>query len=508
MILSKEKEHKIRTLFVFACLLCSLPIILTTYPPMVDIPQHAAQISFINAWSGDNLKFKDLFELNPFAPYWLGYGIVLLFAQLTSVITSIKIVIAIALVSFPLSCALFRKETNIPAHFDWLFLPLVFGFAYDWGFFNFLIGAPVGMIFLRDVLRYQKGIISPWRIALWVNFLFFTHILIMLFFCTLGFLLLLPNRFSIFAIIKKSAPLFASVPLTLIWFLIYIKTGQSQEPGPWGLGVYRIHQFLPNMLSLPETMHFISISILLCALPLILGKPISRSFAKLLPFAFYLLWMLLAPNYLFGNFFTYNRFGMFGLPLYFLMFDYDKSFYSEKTNTLLRSKMKFLIFFVSLVGVLLLTRITMNSLIYERESIGYQYISKHMQPKKRVLTLVFNNRSSIHNNKTHANFAPVFLHYPVWYQAEKLGLVDYNFASFDGMIVHYKTKTQPTAGRGFEWMPHRFDWDYHNAHLYDYFVIKANTDLVHSLQNNNPEMKLVTYKDDWWLFEYSNKTTD
>lgn len=499
--LSKENQYNLQPLFIFACLLCSLPIILTTYPPMVDISQHAGQISFLNDWLHDEFKFKELFELNWFTPYWLGYGITLFIAQFTTVVIAIKIVISLTLILFPISCALFRKAAHIPAYFDWLFLPLGFGFAFDWGFLNFLIGAPIGMLFLRDVLRYQQNEVSPWRMAIWVNILFFTHMLIMLFFCAIGFFLLLPKQFSIVKILKKTAPLFASVPVTLVWFLIHIQAGQSQEPGPWDLGFYRFQQFFPNMLSLPATIHFIGISIIICLLPVLIGKPLSKSPGKLFPFFFYSIWMLLGPNYLFGNYFTYNRFAMFGLPLYFLMFDYTQSFYSAKHIEVLKAKMKLIKLFTGLIGVLLIVRLASNSLIYERESLGYQYISQYMQPGKKALTLVFNNQSFIHNNKLHASIAPLFLHYPAWYQSTHKGLVDYNFASFDGMTVHYKDQYQPRAGRGFEWLPNRFHWHYHNAHQYDYFVVKSNENLLDTFQKSNKQVKLIAQRADWWLFE-------
>ena len=62
--------------FSLACLLCGLPVLLSTYPPMVDVPQHAAQIMSLKAMLfGDNWAFSDLFEIKPFTPYWLGYGI-------------------------------------------------------------------------------------------------------------------------------------------------------------------------------------------------------------------------------------------------------------------------------------------------------------------------------------------------------------------------------------------------------------------------------------------------
>jgi hypothetical protein len=65
-----------RYLFLSACLLCGLPVWLPYYPPMVDLPQHAAQVTLLLNIGKPGFPFSDLFHLNLFTPYLLGYGLI------------------------------------------------------------------------------------------------------------------------------------------------------------------------------------------------------------------------------------------------------------------------------------------------------------------------------------------------------------------------------------------------------------------------------------------------
>jgi hypothetical protein len=58
--------------FLLACLLCGLPVWLPHFPPMVDLPQHAAQISLLLNMGNPDFPFSDQFQLNLFTPYLLG----------------------------------------------------------------------------------------------------------------------------------------------------------------------------------------------------------------------------------------------------------------------------------------------------------------------------------------------------------------------------------------------------------------------------------------------------
>lgn len=49
--------------FLLACLLCGLPVWLTHFPPMVDLPQHAAQVSLFLNLGNPDFPFSNQFQL-------------------------------------------------------------------------------------------------------------------------------------------------------------------------------------------------------------------------------------------------------------------------------------------------------------------------------------------------------------------------------------------------------------------------------------------------------------
>ena len=60
-------------LFLAIVVLSAAPLWIGSYLPMVDMPQHAAQIAALREiWRGNEM-FTQLFEINWFTPYLLGY---------------------------------------------------------------------------------------------------------------------------------------------------------------------------------------------------------------------------------------------------------------------------------------------------------------------------------------------------------------------------------------------------------------------------------------------------
>ncbi|MGC2048937.1 MAG: hypothetical protein WA635_10040, partial [Gallionella sp.] len=90
-------------LFLLACLLCGLPVWLPDFPPMVDLPQHAAQVSLFLNLGNPDFPFSDQFRLNLFTPGLLGYVLVAAVAPLLGIVAASKLMIWLALAAFALS---------------------------------------------------------------------------------------------------------------------------------------------------------------------------------------------------------------------------------------------------------------------------------------------------------------------------------------------------------------------------------------------------------------------
>src|SRR5690606_37201955 len=110
------------------------------YPPMVDVPQHAAQIASLKAMIfNGSWPFSELFEIQLFTPYWIGYGIVMGLSVPFGIVLATKLVVAAAQSLFVWAAARFCRRMGVPSLALWPLLILPFGFSYQWGFLNFIV---------------------------------------------------------------------------------------------------------------------------------------------------------------------------------------------------------------------------------------------------------------------------------------------------------------------------------------------------------------------------------
>ncbi len=472
--------------FLLACICTAVPIWVTTYPPLVDIPQHAAQISLIKNYLSDDFHFRSLFNFNAFSAYWGGYALTLFWTLWFDIVTAIKLSLTISLIATPLSCAFFRRQAQAPTEFDWLFLPIVYGFAYQWGFLNFLIALPVGITLLGISLKHKRmpSQRSNTLLLLWVTALFLCHVLATAVFCILSALLLYKKEDHLPSWLKRIAPLLISIPLGIAWLFATSSESQFNASGPWGLGTHRLSAFFPQLLGLSASWSNNILSIAICVIPFLLGYRISKDASRTLPFAFYTLFMLFGPNYFLGNFFTYNRFDILGLPLYALCF-------TNERHKHLIIPIHSNIATISL-AITLIVATTLKTLQFDKESKSFSSLITQIPKEQRILGLIFEPYSPLYNT-------PTYLHFPSWYQAQRNGIADFSFSNFYPQIVRYKKEFLPAATPNFVWQPHTFNWEDHKKDNYDYIISRAYIDTQRFVQQST-EITHIKSVAPWQLY--------
>lgn len=478
--------------FFFACLLCATPILLAKYPAMVDMPQHAAQIAAIrHLLTDDDWRFAGFFELHWFTPYLFGYLLVVLLSYLAGVPLALKLVLAAAVVLFPIAGSRLIHATGGDPAWRWLLLPLPFGFAYQWGFLNFLVAAPIGLIFLSLLisLRDESNFAACARITLTLHLLFAAHILTAAFFCIAGMLMLLSPWNGIRDWLRRCLPVFTILPVTVLWLWLNIQHAPSAGAAVmWDIGLHRLTDLLPSLVSSPARVAGQFLGLLFLAVPFLTGARPKRSIASWAPFALYVAWMLTFPHYLSGTFFTYQRFGLFGIPLYLVAFE------SRRTHLLAPEYMRSLVPGLAMIFMALLGWHCIRVLTFNREVAGYVEVMKHAKPEGRMLMMAFNPVSQASN-------LPLMLHFSGWYQAESGGLSEYSFSEFWGVPARFRADAPTTIRQGFEWRPDTFDWQRHSGELYDYFLIRhpANADTwIH--ERTDGRAVLVARSGEWQLY--------
>ena len=192
-----------------------------------------------------------------------------------------------------------------------------------------------------------------------------------------------------------------------------------------------------------------------------------------IPFAVVLAIMLAVPAFAFSTAFLYQRFALFLLPAYAWMFTRnvasDLPDVKPAANTLLLQSRLGARLALPLLIILCLSILSVKSISswkFGHETADIDSIISTLEPKHRAANLLFYRDSVADGN------AKIYAHYPAWYQAEKQGLVDFNFAWFPPQIVRYRPDHLPAITPEDDWRPDRFGWLKNRGSDYTYFFVR------------------------------------
>ena len=497
-------------LFLLACVLCGLPVWLPHFPPMVDLPQHAAQVSLFLNLGNPDFPFSDQFQRNLFTPYLLGYLLISAITPIFGILTASKLVIWLALATFALSSRYLLNRTGADPYWSWLTFPVLYGFTYQWGLLSFLIAVPVGIFTLGLIWRNPEK--NDWQsslfIALMLNILFYCHALVM------GLVIVIALGFWIYSaknlrnFLLSAWPIITLTPMVIIWLLLTARHPQTSMAIDWDLswintmdGYYtyfadwadkqnpgwgRATGFIPRLLGVRPSPLFTLTGIILFALPFLAGGRIASSRIRLLPLIAITLVLIFLPSTLFGNVFTVERFVYLAMPLFLIMIDISAS--PGRIQQFLRWS-------APMIAFGWIAYMSINALQFNREADGFQNILSKMEPNNRAISLIF-SRDDSHS------IAPTFIHFPAWYSAIKNGVTNPSFAETYIEPVTYKKEYIPKANfQGFAWNPQLFNWPRHEGYQYDYFVVRAPVDVGAFIFRTAPcRIQLVAQSQKWWLY--------
>jgi len=148
------------------------------YPAGVDLPQHAYLFGLLTRLeAGSPQEYERLFRVEWFTPYLLSYALAYPFAKFFGALVATKVVLTVAVLGTPWAMARWLRAVGGDAAFAVLGLPLVFGFAYLWGFLSHLLAIPLVFAYLADVeVSVQRPTFKSFARCLgWGVLLFFSH---------------------------------------------------------------------------------------------------------------------------------------------------------------------------------------------------------------------------------------------------------------------------------------------------------------------------------------------
>jgi hypothetical protein len=499
-------------LFAAACVFCTLPVWVPDFPPMADLPQHAAQVSLLFNLAQPGFKFAELFKINLFTPYLFGYGLIAAFLPALGIVAACKAVVSLALAAFPMATRYFLRAVGSNPFFAWLVFPTLYGFSYQWGFLNFLVAAPVGLAFLGLAWRRgaDRSLGSALFMAAALNVLFFCHALIFGFFVGIAATCWIFQARHPRELIALAWPLLTVIPAVIAWILInrshpaatqsitfwdlawfdaidpyYVHLAawkSSPHPG-WG----RIAGFIPRLLGVRPDWPSFFVGIFLFLVPLLAGGRISKSMPRLIPVVFCLATLLFVPSFVFGTGFVFQRFTLFAVPLYLAALEFPPP--EEWAGR------RWLSVSLPVIAISWIALMANRALVFNEQADGFTAILDRMEPGKRTLAMIFARDDPV-------SIAPTFINFPAWYSAVKQGITDPSAASFLQMPVAFRLDKIPKATvMGFDWNPDWFDWRAYDGEQYDYFVVRAENDPTGRLFGNAPPgVSLLGYAGQWYLY--------
>lgn len=465
-------------------------------PPMADLPQHAGQIALLRDLLFGQSKWQTLVYVNWFTPYFAGYGPALLLSFAMPVLAAFKLLLSVAYLGFVVAQVALRRELGADERLDWLAIPSFFGIAYAAGLYTFLLAAPLGMLFLVLALRYARAPTPAFGALLLAAdlALFFAHGLIFLFANVIASLFLLLNVRSFRGLIAAALPYVGVGVLVLAYVLVRLRFEDMPANDPasfsWGAGSLRLS--LPYVWAAwstgdPLRPLFAVLFVAMLAAPLVLRSTVGRLEAIAPFFVTLLVWVCL-PLRAQGTGMLYVRFALFVLPFYALMF---------RPSVAVPSRFRLL--WLPLACWVFIAVHTERLLAFGRESVPFETVLAAAAPGERALTVVFDSTSISSGN----DFA--YMHWPAWYQAERGGFVDFNFARFLPQIVRYRPDRLPGRFAREEWARNPaggFDWGRDGAAVYRYFFVRHAGPLPETFfPKGQCQPVLVTSKGDWSLYE-------
>lgn len=482
-----------RLLFALTILAASAILWLAPRLPMIDLPQHAAQVALWRDLLTGQSPWANLVHINLATPYLLGYGLMLPFSFAFSMDVTARIVLTLAFLAFVAACMALRRELDADRRLDWLCLLSFFGFAWKFGFLTFLTASPLALVFVLLAIRHARAPSLP-RTAGLVGAgtaLLFSHGLLFAAALFLGGLLMLDaawqNRKSQFA--ARLAPYLALTAIAIAFRLATQELDGAMKltgffygmpvwdrPASWIISIADLDNKGTPILPLA--------SMAALSTPFLFGC--QRNHKTSLVLLFGLLFLLLVlPSTALQTGRIFERFVLFLPPLI--------AFACRPGNTAPWRGVAATWVLVTATWISLAAQAERVA-AFARESAPFETVLKAAEPNKRALAFILDADSPA------AATSHVYMHYAAWYQAEKHGFVDFNFALFHPQVVRFRPGMTPRQNAEFAFAPAGFLWSDFDPEIYDYFFVKAEPEAYRQFENGGPcELTQIAQDADWYL---------
>ena len=467
--------------FLFCAAACALPFILTPRLPLIDLPQHAAQIAIWKHFDDACQRFARTFEFNWFTPYLFGYLLVRALSAVVAIDVAFRIALYLAVVALPLALHYLATRTGAEPWLSLLGFPLAFGFTFYWGFINYQIAIPLAVLYVASVYDLAAAPATRRAIGLLALavLLVVSHALIFLFCAaiTAGIALFVRP-------LKNMLPVVLPAVLPMPFVLWWVSRMRSSEPlvshtVGWNLGLFRCIHF-PSMLLSDEydTAAVAAFAIAILAL-LAMRMRVSRDPRRWIVLAVAGAIYFAGPQAAFGTAFVFQRFAIFTAIGALLVLEPARR--AAWARGLLAG---------IAIGWAVLLAVRFDR--FARESADFDRIVEEIPAGRSLAFYIARPRSE---------FVPgsVYVHYPAYYQEQKGGTISWSFASFFPQLIRYRAGAAPPLNGSVIGDPAQIDW--RGLSTFDFVLIRSTANPTAALARYAPyplfpRMRART----WWLY--------
>jgi len=471
---------------ILCCLLAAIPFLLVKFPPITDLPQHAAQIRLF----GEAISHHDSpYKVQWMTPYSLVYAVLgaswLVFGPENAGRVGMLIVVLIWIAMLHLLAARLKRPPLAATFASILF----FGHILYWGFYQFAFGWP---LFIGYLLLLRADFRSRWKEALAFSgawfLLYFSHIL---WFLVAVFWLALTHLFvrrDIKKLVLRAAGAVPFFVLAMAWYPNLAAYGFKSQtvwvtvPFERLLPAWLADASFGGLKGAQEPVFFglIVIWILLAWLPNRQGFQTKADKALLILSALFVLLSLILPD----KHTNTIRFCQRWLPpgLAFLLLGLPE----------IRIRKSALTAAVAALVLVFFALTSLNWLAFERSELSGLGGSLEALPQApRLIGLSFLKDSAVVRGRP---FIQVFSYGQVY----RGGELNFSFADFGPSLVIYKKPRHLAWTSGLEWFPERAKKS--DLLSFDYALVSGD-DSFHESVFKDAALAAVTTKGRWRLYK-------
>jgi hypothetical protein len=488
------------------------PFTVVRYPPITDLPMHAAVTSAFRHWFDPAWHFRDQFELQPFrVPLLTMYSLGAVFALVMPIGPAVKLASIAMLATLPVGLAVYCRGMKKSPLLGVAAAGLAWGPLTQWGFLSF-IGAlgltllGVGLA-LHVVERPTRARVAG--LAIVSVLVFFTHVSRFPFYVAAVAIAVIatteawrPAR----AVLLALAPTLAV--FVAWWFLLRPASLQgSFEPGwhpdRWRRVVSDLSRGFQgsgeydNFRMQVALVAFVAIYCPVASLVVRLRsrrRPALRVRLRVVRRAL----GALAIAAMFAGLYFWMP---MNVGIWSYVFPREATAAALCALALLPQLPKHpWVRAPALTALLVAASLPMQFVAdryatFERQTAAFQHLVAELPMAPKLGYLVVDPGDS------EAIFRPL-VHLPAWVQAEKGGWLSFHFATWDSLPIRFRTDpgadVAPPTPPDFEWHPSMFDVATRGKY-FDWFLVHAGTS-PEALLAPDPALHLLRHEGAWWLY--------